>query len=128
MIHDENILNKDTIIVSETDASGKIVYVNNDFCNIAKFTKSELIGKSHSIVRHLDMPKSAFKNLWSVIKEGKTWKGVVKNKTKTGDYYWVHATIYPSRTPNGEIKYFSVRVKPTKDEILNAQKLYKTLD
>ncbi len=93
MISDVNILNRDTIIVSETDANGRIVYVNDDFCKVSKFSKSELIGKPHNIVRHFDMPKTAFKELWAVIKEGKVWKGVVKNKTRDGNFYWVHATI-----------------------------------
>ncbi len=120
-------LDKETIIVSETDGKGKIVYANEDFCKISKFTKDELIGKPHNIVRHPDMPKAAFEELWKTVKEGRVWKGIVKNRTKDGGYYWVNATVYPSQTPEGEVRYFSVRVRPTVDEIEKAEALYATL-
>ena len=120
-------LDRKTIIVSETDVKGRIVYVNEDFCKISKYSKDELIGNPHNIVRHPDMPKAAFEELWNTVKSGKTWNGVVKNRTKDGGYYWVFATVYPSQTPDGSVKYFSVRVKPTTDEIENAKKLYATL-
>jgi len=73
------------------------------------------------------MPKAAFEDMWKTIKSGKVWKGIVKNRTKDGGYYWVNATAYPSRTVNGEIRYISVRVKPTKEEIQTAEKLYSKL-
>jgi len=79
-------LDKETIIVSETDAKGRIVYANEDFCKIAKFTKDELIGKPHNIVRHPDMPKAAFADLWKTIQEGNIWKGIVKKKRYTPHY------------------------------------------
>jgi len=118
-------LDRETIIVSETDATGKIVYANEDFCKISKFTKDELIGQLHNIVRHPDMPGEVFEDMWKTIESGQVWKGIVKNRTKDGGFYWVHTTIYPSRTPDGKLKYFSVRVKPTTDEIENAQTAYK---
>lgn len=121
-------LSKDTMIVSETDAKGNIIYANADFCEIAGYTKQELIGKPHNVVRHADMPKAAFKDLWETVKSGKVWKGIVKNKTKNGGYYWVNATAYPSKRVNGELRYISVRVKPTDDEVNNAIQLYKTLN
>lgn len=120
-------LNKKTMIVSETNEKGLITYANNDFCAIAGFSKEELIGKPHSIVRHQDMPKAAFEDLWKTVKAGKIWNGIVKNRTKNGGFYWVNATAYPSKTRNGEIRYISVRVKPTKEEIEKAEKLYKTM-
>lgn len=121
-------LSKDTMIVSETDAKGNIIYANADFCEIAGYTKQELIGKPHNVVRHADMPKAAFKDLWETVKSGKVWKGIVKNKTKNGGYYWVNATAYPSKRVNGELRYISIRVKPTDDEVNNAIELYKTLN
>jgi aerotaxis receptor len=121
------VLDRNTIIVSETNEKGQIIYANEDFCKIANYTKDELIGKPHSIVRHPDMPKEAFHDLWQTISDGKIWKGIVKNRTKDGNYYWVNATIYPSREVNGGIKYISVRVRPTQDEIEKAQKYYATL-
>lgn len=124
----EVILNKDTMIVSETDEKGIILYANDDFCNIAEYTKDEIIGQPHNIVRHIDMPKTAFKDLWETIEAGKIWNGIVKNKTKTGKFYWVNATAFPSKDSNGKLRYISVRVKPTKKEIEFAEALYKTLN
>jgi len=120
-------LDKDTIIVSETDEKGKILYANDDFCKICGYSKDELIGKPHNIVRHPDMPKAAFEDLWDTIKAGNQWTGIVKNLAKDGSFYWVHAKVFPSKKTDGSIKYISVRVKPTQDEIKNAENLYKTL-
>ncbi|WP_050989837.1 PAS domain-containing protein [Arcobacter sp. L] len=120
-------LNKKTMIVSETNEKGIITYANSDFCIIAGYTKEELIGNPHSMVRHQDMPKAAFEDLWKTVKAGKIWNGIVKNSTKNGGYYWVNATAYPSKTRNGEIRYISVRVKPTKEEIKKAEMLYRTM-
>ncbi|MGB7402158.1 MAG: PAS domain-containing protein [Arcobacter sp.] len=120
-------LSENTMIVSETNTKGIIVYANNDFCEIAGYTKTELIGKPHNYVRHKDMPRAAFEDLWKTIKSGKVWKGIVKNNTKSGGFYWVNATAYPSRTPTGELRYISVRVKPTDEEINTATNLYKTM-
>ncbi|WP_424686591.1 MAG: PAS domain-containing protein [Halarcobacter ebronensis] len=121
-------LDKKTMIVSETDEKGIIIYANDDFCSIAGYTKEELIGQPHNIVRHPDMPKAAFKDLWTTIQAGKVWKGIVKNKTKDGNYYWVNATAYPSTSSNGKKRYISVRIKPTRKEIEKAQELYKTMN
>jgi aerotaxis receptor len=87
-------LDKSIMIVSETDTKGNIIYANKDFCKIAGYSKDELIGKPHNLVRHKDMPKAAFKDLWETINKGETWNGIVKNKCKNGDYYWVNATAY----------------------------------
>ncbi len=120
-------INKNTMIVSETDEKGTIIYANDDFCTIAGYSKDELIGQPHNIVRHSDMPKVAFEDLWKTIQTGKVWNGIVKNKTKSGDFYWVNATAYQSKTQDGKIRYISVRVCPTEDEIKSADNLYKTL-
>lgn len=118
----------DVIIVSETDQKGIINYANDDFCKISGYSIDELVGNAHNIVRHDDMPKAAFKDLWQTIQEGKIWKGIVKNKTKNGDFYWVNATAYPSKSAQGELRYISVRVKPTDEEIAAATNLYATLN
>lgn len=123
----EIILNKNTMIVSETNSRGMINYANDDFCKIAGYTKEEIIGQPHNIVRHDDMPKVAFEDLWSTVKSGGIWNGIVKNKTKEGDYYWVNATVYKSIDTNNEIRYISVRVKPTEEEVSSAIDLYKRL-
>jgi aerotaxis receptor len=115
------------IIVTETDSKGIIKFANEDFCKIAGYSLQELIGEPHNKVRHPDMPKAAFADLWKTIQSGNIWKGIVKNKTKDGGYYWVNATAYPSKTSNNELRYISVRVKPTQEEVSNAIKLYATL-
>ncbi len=117
----------DMMIVSETCTKGIINYANEDFIKMSEYTKEELEGQPHSILRHYDMPKAAFEDLWSTVKAGKTWNGIVKNKTKNGNYYWVNATVYNSKTPDGKDRIISVRVKPTKEEINKAIELYNTL-
>jgi aerotaxis receptor len=123
----EIIFDKNMMIVSETDQEGIIKFANRDFCKIAGYEFDEIIGKPHNILRHKDMPKAAFEDLWSTIKAGKVWKGIVKNNTKNGDYYWVNATVFENKNESGEIRYISVRVKPTKEEIMNAIEFYKTI-
>lgn len=118
---------EDTMIVSETDSKGIILYANDDFCKIAEYSKEELQGKPHNIVRHSDMPSVAFKDLWETIQTGKIWNGIVKNKTKSGNYYWVNATAYKSIAQDGSVRYISVRVKPTDEEVSSAIELYKGL-
>lgn len=120
----EVILSKDVIIVTETNEKGVILFANDDFCKISGYLLCELVSKPHNVVRHEDMPKEVFKNLWLTIQSGKIWKGIVKNKTKDGGYYWVNATVFSSKSIDGELRYISVRVKPTQQEILDAIKLY----
>jgi len=100
----------ETSIVSKTDTKGVITYVNKQFCEVSGYTKKELIGRHHNIVRHPDMPKEAFANLWKTIQSKKTWKGIVKNRKKDGDFYIVDATIIPLLDNEGEIiEYVAVR-------------------
>ena len=120
-------LDKDSMIVTETDAKGVITFASKDFCKFAGYTYDELLGKPHSIVRNSFMPKAAFQDLWDTVRGGKIWSGIVVNSTKSGGYYWVKATVYPSKTTNGDIKYISVRVMPSQKEIDNAITLYPTL-
>ena len=120
-------IHKNTMIVSETDEKGIIIYANDDFCNIAGYSKEELIGKPHNLVRHEDMPKVAFQDLWNTVQSGKVWNGIVKNKTKNGNFYWVNATAYPSKTKDGKLRYISIRVCPTNQEIEQAKILYTTM-
>jgi aerotaxis receptor len=120
-------LSKDTMIVSETDTKGRILYVNDEFCKFARYTKDELIGISHNIVRHPDMPKEAFKDLWSTISSGNIWKGIVKNLSKDGSFYWVQATVFPSITSDGNKRFISVRTRVNDQELYEAQELYKRL-
>jgi len=104
-------------LISKTNPKGIITYVNNLFCEVSEYTKEELIGKPHNIVRHPDMPKSVFKELWETIKDKKqAWTGVIKNKTKSGSYYWVTTNIFPifdSQNPQEIVEYVSVRKEIT---------------
>ncbi len=115
------------VITSTTDLKGAVTYVNQDFLDISGFTVDELMGKNHNIVRHPDMPPAAFADLWATIKTGKTWMGLVKNRCKSGNFYWVDAFVTPV-TKKGEITgYESTRVKPLKILTERAASLYKKI-
>lgn len=120
----ETKLNKDAFLVSETDVKGIIRFANEDFCKIAEYTLDELLGQPHSMVRHKDMPKKAFKSLWDTVQKGETWTGYVKNATKSGGYYWVFATVYPFESCDGTKGYLSCRKRATPEEIKKAEALY----
>ncbi|RXJ87540.1 PAS domain-containing protein [Arcobacter sp. CECT 8985] len=121
----ETVLNEYAFLVSETDKKGNITFANDDFCEIAEYTLDELIGKPHNIVRHKDMPKKAFKDLWNTIKQNKIWTGYVKNATKSGGYYWVYATIYPFQNSKNEDGYLSCRRRASQQEIKDIEVIYK---
>ena len=123
----EMILDDFAFLVSETDEKGNILFANDDFCKLAEYTVDELIGKPHNIVRHKDMPKVAFKDLWDTVKRDEVWSGYVKNATKSGNYYWVFATVFPTITSDGKKGFLSCRRKATRQEIDEHDALYKTL-
>jgi PAS domain S-box-containing protein len=115
-------------LVSTTDLNGIITYANPEFCQIAGYNLEELIGQHHNIVRHPDMPKAAFKDLWEKLKRGDSWRGMVKNRCKNGDYYWVDAYVTPL-FENGKIAgYQSVRAFPSAQQKNRAQTLYDKLN
>ena len=114
-------------IVSKTDLKGHITYINRDFMEISGFVESELIGKNHNIIRHPDMPPEAFADLWNTVKAGKPWNGMVKNRCKNGDHYWVEANVAPLREKGEVTGYMSVRSKATRQQIDEAEALYKDL-
>lgn len=124
----EYTLSEGAFLVSETDEKGIITFANDDFCEIAGYSREEMLGKPHSIVRHPDMPKAAFKDLWDTVKAGKVWTGIVKNAVKDGGYYWVYATVYPMISCGSKRGYMSCRRMATRDEIKKAEELYKTLN
>ncbi|WCL50049.1 adenylate/guanylate cyclase domain-containing protein [Leptospira sp. GIMC2001] len=104
-------------IVSKTDTKGRITYVNDEFCNISGYTKDELMGKPHNIVRHRDMPASAFKNFWDTIRAKRSWTGVIKNRKKNGDPYWVNTTVVPILDSDENIhEYIAIRSNITQIE------------
>ncbi len=120
----EKFLTPTHLLVSETDEKGLIKYANEDFCYFAEYSVDELEGKPHNIVRHPDMPKAAFKDLWETVKRGDIWRGFVKNNTKNGNFYWVYATVFPYTNSDGERGYLSVRKMATKQETQKYDKLY----
>ncbi len=123
----ENKLTTKSFLVSETDSKGIITFANDDFCEYARYSLEELIGKPHSIVRHPDMPKAAFADLWKTIKSGKRWKGFVKNLAKDGSYYWVYATVFPFQSCDGSNGYISCRRKVSTMEAEKYENLYKKM-
>lgn len=114
-------------LVSTTDLNSYITYANTDFCTVAGYTKEELIGNPHNMIRHPDMPKSAFYDLWKHLKAGQAWRGIVKNHTKDGGYYWVDAYVTPIYDQGRIIGYQSVRSKPDPKYIERAKKIYPLL-
>jgi len=120
-------ISDDTLIVSRTDTKGKLTYFNDQFVDAAGFTEAELMGQPHNIIRHPDMPPEAFENLWETLKAGKPWSGVVKNRRKNGDFYWVLATASPIRE-NGQVTgYTSIRTKLPADQRAEAEQVYALL-
>jgi len=115
---------EDELIVSRTDLTGTITYANETFLEISGFTKNELIGQKHNIVRHPDMPDSIFKTLWETIKKEKKWNGNVKNLRKDKGYYWVNASISGVYKDGVLVEYKSIRVPLTNEGKLRSQKEY----
>ncbi len=123
----EVVFPKGRYIVSRTDLKGIITYVNETFVTISGFSREELLGKNHNVVRHPDMLPGAFAWLWDTIKEGRPWRGIVKNRCKSGDFYWVDALVVPVMKNNAVIGYMSVRTEPTRQQIAEAEDFYARL-
>lgn len=118
-------------LLSETDIHGTITFVNDAFCQVSKYSKEELLGKPHNIIRHPDMPKKLFAIWWATIKTGKVFRAVIKNRAKDGTHYWVQVTIMPILDHNREVvKYIGARHLIQDEQ--KAQEMYdlqaKTLD
>ncbi len=127
-LDDGEVLYDDLYLLSETDEKSIVLYASDSFLKIANMTPDELIGQPHNVVRHPDMPRAAFKSLWKDVQEKGFWTGYVKNARKGGGYYWVYATVLRSIDKSGAIKYVSIRVKPSREDIKKAEALYATLD
>lgn len=117
-------IRNDQSLISRTDTKGNITYINRDFQEVSGFTEDELIGSPHNIVRHPDMPVEAFADMWSCLKGGHAWTGMVKNRRKNGDHYWVQANATPIWENGVIIGYTSVRTMPTKEQIDAAAQAY----
>ncbi|MGH1461830.1 MAG: methyl-accepting chemotaxis protein [Neptuniibacter sp.] len=114
-------------ILSTTNLKGAITYVNRDFENVSGFEKDELIGRNHNMVRHPDMPPAAFGDLWDTVKKGHSWMGIVKNRCKNGNHYWVDAYVTPIERNGTVMEYQSVRRKPDPKYVARAEKIYPSL-
>ena len=123
----ERHLDEGQYIVSKTDLKGRITYVNRPFIDISGFGANELLGVSHNIVRHPDMPPAAFEDLWRTLKDGKPWRGMVKNRCKNGDHYWVDASANPIWENGVVTGYMSLRKRPSRDAVQAADVLYRKL-
>ncbi|MDQ6992810.1 MAG: methyl-accepting chemotaxis protein [Mariprofundus sp.] len=122
----EHKMKADDVLVSRTDLKGHIMYANKAFCDLAGFSEQELKGQPHNIVRHPDVPAAAFEDLWDTVKAGNPWTGIVKNRCKNGDYYWVVANVSPEYDSHGHVYgYISVRTAPTHEQIKFAENLYR---
>ena len=121
-------LDDDTTLMSTTDLHSYMTHTNDTFVQVSGFTLQELLGQPHNIVRHPDMPKAAFADMWYTLKKGEPWSGIVKNRRKNGDHYWVRANAVPM-VRNGQMTgYMSIRTRATEDEVAAVEPLYKALN
>lgn len=115
------------LIVSRTDLEGNLTHANDAFIEISGYQRDELIGKPHYILRHPDMPRAAYADLWSTIEAGKKWHGYVKNLCKDGSYYWVYATVVPNVRRGETVGYTSVRRQPSRKKIEEMNAIYQQM-
>lgn len=113
------------VLATKTDTGGLITYASDSFVEISGYNHEELIGKNHNIVRHPDMPQWVFSDLWATVKSGHPWRGIIKNRARSGDYYWARTTISPIVVDNNVVGYLSLHRKASKEEITQAQALYQ---
>jgi len=118
----------DMVIVSQTDLKGRITFVNEPFEDISGYSAQELVGAPHNILRHPGMPAAAFADLWATIQAGRPWEGLVKNRAKSGDHYWVRANVTPLVEDGAVTGYISIRTKPSREDIAAADSLYDRIN
>lgn len=121
-------LDDDTTLMSTTDLQSYITHANDSFVNISGYSLSELLAQPHNLVRHPDMPKAAFADMWYTLKQGEPWSGIVKNRRKNGDHYWVRANAVPMVRGGRVSGYMSIRTRATEEEIAAVEPLYKALN
>ncbi len=120
-------LSDDQVLISRSDRQGKITYVNQTFVDVSGYAQTELMGEPHSVFRDPDMPAMVFSNMWATIEKGKTWQGVVKNRCKNGDTYWVHTTVAPLLDGQRVAGYTAIRRKAGQKAIARAARAYSTM-
>ena len=121
-------LDDDTTLMSTTDLHSYITHANDTFVNISGYALKELLAQPHNLVRHPDMPKAAFADMWYTLKQGEPWSGIVKNRRKNGDHYWVRANAVPMVREGEVTGYMSIRTRATDDEIAAVEPLYQALN
>lgn len=121
----EKLVPEGVRLVSRTDTKGIITFANDAFVEVSGFSRDELVGSSHNIVRHPDVPPAVFEDMWDTLKKGLPWRGLVKNRCKSGDHYWVDAHVVPVRKNGETIGYMSVRTRPAREAIPKAEALYE---
>ena len=114
-------------LVSTTDLQSRITYCNPAFIAVSGYEREELLGQPHNLVRHPDMPSEAFRDMWATLQSGRPWSAVVKNRRKNGDHYWVLANATPILDQGQPVGYLSVRTRPTREQVQDAQRLYEQL-
>jgi PAS domain S-box-containing protein len=128
VLNEERSVGQNDVLVSTTDTRGVITYANDVFCQVAGYENHELMGKSHNIVRHPDMPKAAFADMWEHLNAGRSWQGIVKNICKDGSYYWVDAFVTPIYNEGELLGFQSVRVKPQAEQVKRAIDFYAAVN
>jgi len=118
---------QDANILSTTDLGSSITYANQDFIDVSGYSREELLGAPHNLLRHPDMPSAAFAHMWQTLKSGHSWMGMVKNRCKNGDHYWVSAYASPVTRDGVAVEYQSVRTKPEARRVLAAERAYARL-
>ncbi|HCH0658116.1 TPA: PAS domain-containing protein [Enterobacter asburiae] len=121
-------LDDDTTLMSTTDVHSYITHANDTFVQVSGYQLDELTGQPHNMVRHPDMPKAAFADMWYTLQQGEPWSGIVKNRRKNGDHYWVRANAVPMVRRGQVTGYMSIRTKATAEEIAAVEPLYRALN
>jgi len=124
----EKQVQEGAFLVSMTDTRGIITYANDEFVRLSGYTRDELMGQPHNLVRHPDMPPAAFADLWTTVKGGKPWQGFVKNRSKDGAFYWVDANVTPVVEQGQTVGYVSIRSRPSRSQVQEAERIYTLMN
>ena len=124
----EHVLDEDITLMTTSDLQGNIVHANDFFVQVSGYELDELLTRPHNIIRHPDMPKQAFADMWATLKKGEPWTGIVKNRRKNGDHYWVRANIVPMERKGVITGYMSIRTRATRQEIATVEPLYAAMN
>ena len=126
--NDQEYIFDDNVVISQTDLQGIITYGNRAFIKLSGYDREEIIGESHNIIRHPDMPKEIFKKMWETIQNGQVWNGLIKNLRKDGLYYWVSTEILPTRDDDNNITgYIATKKVASKKDIEENEKVYQKM-